>query len=510
MTLAVQSSIPEALTAEGPAVTGAADRLIRNIGLLSLGQVVTWSLTLAWTVFVPRQLGPAGMGLLVLAWSTSGILLGVAGLGSRLWLVREIAADPSQAPGLLGTALVVRTVLILPCIVATALYVHFGGFHGQQAVVLYLCVGITGFSLVTEVLQAALQGVERMGYLAASDVLNKGLLTLVGVPLVLLGATATGLVGLQVAAAGAVGMLNLLWTRMFKIDWRLTRQRLRSFVVSSLAFWAFMGFATFYLWVDSAMLAVMAPPDVLGWYGVPTRIFQTMIFLPAILSTAWLPALAAAYRRGPDHLRVAAKRPLQVVTAMSLPLAVGMALVAGPFTDLLYGPGFEPSVPVLRVLAMTIIPIYVNIMVNQVLIASGRQVIWTWVMAGAAVLNPTMNLVLIRYFQAHDSNGAIGAAISLLATETLMLACGLWLIRGTLDLSDLARMGRALLATCGMAVAVEAVAGDGLAAEVVAGGAAFCILALCLRLVTAEEWHEVGRSLERLPIAARVRAGRAR
>jgi O-antigen/teichoic acid export membrane protein len=508
MALAAQSSIPEPLTVDGPA-TGSADRLIRNIGLLSVSQVITWSLTLAWTVFVPRQLGPAGMSLLVMAWSTSGILVGVAGLGSRLWLVREIAADPSRAAGLLGTALVLRTILILPCVVATALYVHLGDFQGAQVVVLYLSIGITGFTLVTEVFQAALQGVERMGYLAASDVVNKGLLTVVGIPLALLGVTATWLVGLQVAVAGIVASLNLLWTRMFRVDWRLTRQRARSFLASSLAFWAFMGFGTFYLWVDAAMLAVMAPPEVVGWYGVPTRIFQTMIFLPAILSTAWLPGLTAAYRRGPDYLHAAAKRPLQVVTALSLPLAVGMALVAGPFTELLYGPSFEPSIPVLRVLAITIVPIYVNIMVNQVLIASNRQAIWTWVMAGAAVLNPAMNLVLIRYFQAHSGNGAVGAAISLLATESLMLVVGVWLIRRCLDLSDLARIGRALLATGGMAVAVEMVARRGLAAEVAVGAAAFCVLALLLRVVSSEEWHELGRMAERLPIASRVRAGRA-
>ena len=90
-----------------------------------------------------------------------------------------------------------------------------------------------------------------------------------------------------------------------------------------------------------------------------------------------------------------------------------------------------------------------------------------------------------------------------------MLVVGVWLIRRCLALSDLARIGRALLATGGMAVAVEVVGRRGLAAEVVVGAAAFCILALLLRVVSTEEWRELGRMAERLPIASRVRAGRA-
>ena len=40
-----------------------------NISALAGGQVVTWSMSLAWTLVVSRLLGPAGMGLLVTATS---------------------------------------------------------------------------------------------------------------------------------------------------------------------------------------------------------------------------------------------------------------------------------------------------------------------------------------------------------------------------------------------------------------------------------------------------------
>jgi O-antigen/teichoic acid export membrane protein len=481
-------------------------RLARNVSLLGGGQALTWALTLAWTLIVPRLIGPSGMGLIVMATAAGGILVGLAGLGSRPMLVKEIAADPDRAPQLLGTAFMVRTALILPCAGLTVLYVHVTGFQGAQAVALYLGVGLAAFTLLAEVCQAGLQGIERMGYLAAGDVANKSLQALINIPMAVLGFAATWLVGVQVATTALVMCLYLIWSRRFRIDWRLRLHRVRSFLVDSLAYWAYAVFFTFYLWVDATMLSLMAPPPVVGWYGVPTRIFQTLMFVPVILSTAWLPRLASAYSRSPGDLKAAARTPLELTMVLSLPIAVGTALVARPVTLFVYGPAYEASIPVLEILALTCIPMYMNIIVNQVLTAANRQAVWTKAMIVASVLNPVLNLVLIRYFQARSGNGALGAAISMLGTEVVIVAMGIWVIRPFLDLpSMLRRVVRAVPATMGMAAVAWPASHFGLLQEVGAGAITFGILAAALRVLTADEYRELGRLAG--AVGGRVRRG---
>ena len=495
-------SLPVQQPAGRPAPGG---RLAQNIGWLGLGQAFTWTMTLAWTLFVPRLIGPRGMGLIVMAASISGMVVGLAGLGSRPMLVKEIAADASRAPQLLTTALIVRGVLALPCTGLTALYVHLAGFHGAEAVAIYLGAAMAVLTLLSEVMQAGLQALERMGYLAASDVAGRGLQAGTAIPAALAGVGAIWLVGAQVGVTALVTGLNLAWGRRFGADWRLDGARFRSFLAGSLAYWAYALFFTFYLWIDATMLALMTPQQVVGWYGVPTRIFQTLMFLPVIFSTAWLPRLAAAHQRGPDQLKIAARMPIELVTVLSLPVAAGLALVARPLTLRLYGPAYEASIPVLEILALTLAPMYLNIIVNQVLVAGNRQGVWTKAMVLASIVNPAMNLLLIRYFQEHDGNGAIGAALSMLGTEVLIAALGVWVIRAHVDLRMLWRIGRGAAATAAMAVVAWFATPLGLTAEVTAGGVTFATCAVLLRVLSREELAELARLAGSMPVLSRLR-----
>src|SRR5207249_11064297 len=83
----------------------------RNVTVMAGGQLITWTMTLLWTLVVPRSLGPSGMGTIMAAWSITGILGIVLGLGTRNYLVREAVIAPEKASGLIGTALLLRIAL---------------------------------------------------------------------------------------------------------------------------------------------------------------------------------------------------------------------------------------------------------------------------------------------------------------------------------------------------------------------------------------------------------------
>jgi O-antigen/teichoic acid export membrane protein len=215
------------------------------------------------------------------------------------------------------------------------------------------------------------------------------------------------------------------------------------------------------------------------------------MFIPVILSTAWLPRLAAAHAKGDSALWDAARAPLQVVLALSLPVCVGVALVSSHLIKFLYGPEFEQAIPVMTVLALSVPPMYVNIMVNQILIARRQQMLWTKAMALACVINPGLNLLLIPYFQNTTGNGAIGAAISLLVTEIVLAVIGVAVIRGLFNRAFFVRLGRAALAATGMGLAVLAARRGGLAPAILVGLVVYPILAVVLRVVSREELAQV-------------------
>jgi len=190
------------------------------------------------------------------------------------------------------------------------------------------------------------------------------------------------------------------------------------------------------------LLSLLTRPEVVGWYGVPMRLFQTLMFFPVLLSTAWLPRLVSAYQESPARLNKEARTPLELALLLSAPICVGTAILAGPVIHLLYEPAFDSSIPVLIILGLCLPPMYLNIMLNQVLVAAKRQVLWTWVMAGATVVNPVLNLILIPVTESRYGNGAIGAALALLLTEALIVVAGFVIVgRDVLDRFMLRRAG---------------------------------------------------------------------
>jgi hypothetical protein len=146
---------------------------------------------------------------------------------------------------------------------------------------------------------------------------------------------------------------------------------------------------------------------------------------------------------------------------------------------------------------------YLNIMLNQVLVAAKRQIAWTRVMGGATVLNPALNAVLIEVTQRRYGNGAIGAAISLLLTELAIVTAGMVMAgRGVVDrrvARRIALTGVASGAACAAAVAAQPM---GTVASRAFAAATFAALAFALRLMTRAEVEAVRAA------ARRVLAGR--
>jgi O-antigen/teichoic acid export membrane protein len=462
--------------------------IARNISYLLGGQVTTWTLAAIWTVVVPRQIGPTGMGELVTVWASTGILMMVLGLGSRLLLVTEIARDPASASRRVSAAIAGRLILFIPGVALMVAYVHLAHFDQYQVLLLVVATASMPFVLANDIFQAAFQGLERMQYLAYLDVIYKTVFTAGCIVLVLLGLNALGVVLLAAACAVLVFATSLHWARRhFDLLWWTTLAEVRRLAIASLPFWATTMFVTFYTWIDSVMLALLASPSEVGWYGVSIKLFGTLLFIPVIIGTATLARLTANHLDGRDTFRRELTPIVESTLVISFPIAAGTVAIAGPLVALLYGAAFGESAPVLSILGLAIPATYLNIIVNQSLIASGRQIVWTKVMAVSAVLNPLVNLFAIPAAHAAWHNAALGAAWSLVATEALMLAVGLYLLRGCIDPAAVWRVAKAGLAALTMGLAVYLGQGYGLALQVAVGFVLFAGLALPLGLIRPQE-----------------------
>jgi diguanylate cyclase (GGDEF)-like protein len=472
-------------------------RIYRNLGALGGGQAVTWLVTVAWTVVVPRILGPSVLGVLVAAMSVAGILGILVGLGTRNYLVREMVVAPDAAPRLVGTALVLRLVMIPVFCAAAFLYTIVAHTPRDQAIVIYLASAAALILLICEPYQAGFQAVERMEYLAYADVINKTGQSLAGILLALIGVRAVGITASWVVIALIVlGATAGWWSRLSRVSFRTSPRALAQMTRGSAAYWAFGVFFLVYLWIDTVLLSLMTNPQTVGYYGVPTRLFQTMMFLPVMIATAWLPRLVQAFEEDPRQLRAAARQPVELVLILGLPIGAATIIGAAPVIHVLYGPAYTPAIGVLMLLGLCIPPMFLNIMLNQVLIAAKRQTTGTWLMVAMTIINPLFNLVLIPYTQTHYGNGALGAAASLVATELVNVAMVLVIVgHHVITRGGLVRVGASALASAAMVAGAFATRSLGLWVSVACGVGAFLVAGMLVGMIRPRTIRDARRGL---------------
>ena len=158
-----------------------APKMRRNVSVLAGSQLITWTMTLLWTLVVPRTLGPTNMGTLMAAWAVTGILGRArsgsgrgttscarrssvptphrgssARLSSCVWPCRRSSSGPRSPTARSSVGTATRR----PCSI--------------------LAAAATIFVQIAEPLQAGFQAIERMEYLAYSDIISKSGQGLVG------------------------------------------------------------------------------------------------------------------------------------------------------------------------------------------------------------------------------------------------------------------------------------------------------------------------------------------
>ena len=479
--------------------------IAKNTAFLFAGQILTWALTMVFTFYVPRRVGTTEWGALTSATALTTMASTIFALGIGTVMVRDMARDFRKAPQMIGTAIAARLILSLPCLALIVAVTQLGHFTVlTQQVIYVLTIGML-LQLLTGPFQAGFQAAERMAYNSLSDVISKGIVAFVSVAVILAGFDIVGVVVVSAGASLVVLLLNIVWwRRVSTVNFRLDVKLMRYLVIGGLPFFATGIFLTIYLYIDSVMLSFMAPLRVVGWYGAPTKLFTTLLFLPVIFSTALFPALTRAYKTNPPEMVGLARKSFNLLTALSLPVAVGGMLLASQIINLLYGQQYAPSAPIMVILAATVVPTYLNILVNQFLVATDRQIAWTKVMAAACVLNPLLNYFLIGYFQRTTGNGGFGAAIALLVTESLMTVVGIVLLpRGVLGASNLVTMLKSGLAAGIMGFGVFYTRMSFILLPIAFGAALYFVSAFLLKVLPKEDfavvaviWNKVAGKLK--------------
>jgi O-antigen/teichoic acid export membrane protein len=143
----------------------------------------------------------------------------------------------------------------------------------------------------------------------------------------------------------------------------------------------------------------------LGIYSAANQWFYMYLFLPTLLSSVVLPIISEQFSNvGVQKTSLHLMKMIKITTIINLPL-IAIGVLFSPFLMRLYGEGFESGWPTLAITLITAGFVTVNMLIGQMIAASGKM----WI---SLLMNGTWAIIFICLTLIFSNSGSFGLAIS--------------------------------------------------------------------------------------------------
>lgn len=465
--------------------------VVKNALSMLFSQVGTLLMSSLLLVFVPGYFGEETFGKYTYAAVFMAFfgLIGAAGTGT--YIVKSIARDRTQ----LGLYAVNGVVLKLTVgVMLSSMAVALGAVTGLDRDTMMFVVAAAIMmvaTMVNEVLTSSLHGIEQMSRPATWTAISQVLAGAVTLAAIAVGVEPTIIVFLTLPTMMLPIVVNAFTIRRETSGFSNFRIRLSVWKVLAIGGFPFLLYQLIlyaYGSVDLLMLRPLTDSSTVGWYSLAYRIISLPVLLAATVLLALFPSLSV---QGVDDLpRLAHQinRALRFIGFISFPLAMGTFAVAPQLISTFYSTDFEQATALIRILALSMPIVVVDLVLGMALFATDRQGSFLVVGAIAAVLNPALNVIAIPYAVDRFDNGAIGAAVVTVLTE-LVIMFGALRLRptGVVDRRTTAYLARCSIGAIVVVPAAAAADFGGLPTMILAGSATYFVASHVLKVIPSEE-----------------------
>lgn len=184
-----------------------------------------------------------------------------------------------------------------------------------------------------------------------------------------------------------------------------------------------------YLNVNRIILNSFAGPTEVGYYSQASKIVRMVIGFITPLSAVFLPRIANEFDNK-NHVQV--RRYMDVsasfVCLISFPIIFGLFAIGDDFIALFLGADFLPSIPVLKILAPSILLVgLANVFGVQLLLATNQPKKYTFSVTLGAILSLIINYIFVGRY------GSIATSYAELAAELIGLIIQIYFVYKVID-----------------------------------------------------------------------------
>ena len=194
-----------------------------------------------------------------------------------------------------------------------------------------------------------------------------------------------------------------------------------------------------YTVLDKTMIgSIIDDKSEVGFYEQAQKIIKLLLTVATSLGTVMIPRMAHTFAKGDNEkLKNYMRKSFQFVLILAFPLMFGVCSVANKFVPVFYGAGYEKVVYILIVISPILLAIGLsNVIGSQYLLPTKKQKEYTTSVVIGAIVNFSLNLILINLWQ------SIGASIATVIAECAVTATQFYFVRKEFSIVDVIKIAK--------------------------------------------------------------------
>lgn len=395
--------------------------IAKNTSYFTLALILQKIVSFSYFIIVARAIGPENLGKYYFAISFTTVFAIFIDIGMSSVLIRETAKYQERAYSYLRNILSVKLILSFLSLITIAILINLMGYPQLTKDLVYLSSLAMVLDSFTLIFFSVSRGFHNLSYESFSSVAYQLIIMALGLLFLRSGLSLQWLMAAVVAASLAnfcysASLIAFKWKLSLEPAWR--GDLIKKIVMMALPFALFGIFQRFYTYFDSILLSLLAGDTYVGLYSVAFKITSALQFLPLAFVASLYPAMSSYHVTNREQLAVTFERAMNYLIIIALPISAGIIVLADNLI-LIFKSEYFGSILPLQIIIASLVFIFASYPVGSLLNACDKQKVNSLNMAAVLAVSIVMNLILIPRFQ------AVGASITVLATNILLLALGL-------------------------------------------------------------------------------------
>jgi O-antigen/teichoic acid export membrane protein len=400
-------------------------RILKNSTALSLAVLLERGIAFFLPWYVARVRGSEVYGGYSTAMTFVVIAAGFAFWGLDQLVPREIARSRERAGSLLASSAVLGGVTSLVTAAVVLVVVTFLDYAAGVRTLITLGVAFVLLPRTEATLcEATVNGLERMEWIVA--VRFPAALLRIGVSILVLSrgwgmeALLVILAATHLIACGAYLAIFVRFVPGFRL--RVDRTLARSLAVQAIPLVVTIGIGEGARQLDRVFLSTRWDVASVGFYSTGIMLVQLVYMLAPAVMNALYPVLSRAYLASRERFAAQVSHVFRLLFIAIFPLALAIVALADVVILFAFGEEYVPSIAVLRIYALGIVPSFLGRLMYRTLLASNNERLTVRIVIVNSVTIAVLNLLLVPRY------GVRGAALAAACAELVGLVQNLFYV----------------------------------------------------------------------------------